>query len=106
MNDSVADAFSILAAALFSSQRGRHGTANRAALSRTGRAAVERNRIFGEAFSKDSEFYAFYRSMTAYADAFSTPNTTLVLPPDSEFFQYFNSELPRTSTQTTTPASK
>jgi membrane protease subunit HflC len=71
-----------------------------------GQGDAERNRIFGEAFSKDSEFYAFYRSMTAYADAFSTPNTTLVLPPDSEFFQYFNSELPRTSTQTTTPASK
>jgi len=71
-----------------------------------GQGEAERNRVFGEAFSKDPEFYAFYRSMTAYADAFGTPNTTLVLPPDSEFFQYFNSELPRTPAQATTPASK
>jgi membrane protease subunit HflC len=71
-----------------------------------GQGEAERNRVFSEAFSKDPEFYAFYRSMTAYSDSLGTPNTTLVLPPDSEFFQYFNSELPKTPVQATTPASK
>jgi modulator of FtsH protease HflC len=61
-----------------------------------GQGEAERNRIFGEAFSKDPEFYAFYRSMTAYADALSSANTTLVLSPNSEFFQYFKSEEKRT----------
>jgi membrane protease subunit HflC len=68
-----------------------------------GQGEAERNRIFGEAFSKDPEFYAFYRSMTAYQNALASQNSTLVLSPDSEFFQYFNSELPKT---TQTPATK
>jgi len=51
----------------------------------------ERNRIFAEAFSKDSEFFEFYRSMNAYSDALSDSGTTMVLSPTSEFFRYFNS---------------
>jgi membrane protease subunit HflC len=62
-----------------------------------GEGEGERNRIFGEAFSKDPEFYAFYRSMTAYQNALASPNSTLVLSPNSEFFQYFNSEVPKTT---------
>jgi membrane protease subunit HflC len=57
-----------------------------------GQGEAERNRIFGEAFAKDPEFYAFYRSMTAYATSLSSPDTTLILSPNSEFFQYFKSE--------------
>ena len=51
----------------------------------------ERNRIFAEAFSKDSEFFEFYRSMNAYSDALADSGTTMVLSPTSEFFRYFNS---------------
>ena len=51
----------------------------------------ERNRIFAEAFSKDAEFFEFYRSMNAYSDALSDSGTTMVLSPTSEFFRYFNS---------------
>jgi membrane protease subunit HflC len=65
-----------------------------------GQGEAERNRVFGEAFSKDPEFYAFWRSMAAYSQALSSPNTTLVVPPNSEFFQYFNNELPRSTTGT------
>lgn len=60
-----------------------------------GQGDAERNRIFGEAFTKDPEFYAFYRSMTAYVQALGSGDSTLVLSPNSEFFQYFNSEVPR-----------
>jgi membrane protease subunit HflC len=51
----------------------------------------ERNRIFAEAFSKDSEFFEFYRSMNAYSEALADTGTTMVLSPTSEFFRYFNS---------------
>lgn len=60
-----------------------------------GEGEAERSKIFGEAFSADPEFYAFYRSMTAYAQALGKGDATLVLSPTSEFFQYFNSEVPR-----------
>jgi membrane protease subunit HflC len=60
-----------------------------------GQGEAERNRIFGEAFAKDAEFYAFYRSMQAYAEALGSGDSTLVLSPTSEFFQYFNNELPK-----------
>jgi len=51
----------------------------------------ERNRIFAEAFSKDAEFFEFYRSMNAYSKALADTGTTMVLSPTSEFFRYFNS---------------
>ena len=51
----------------------------------------ERNRIFAEAFSRDSEFFEFYRSMNAYSEALANSGTTMVLSPTSEFFRYFNS---------------
>ena len=50
----------------------------------------ERNRIFAEAFSKDAEFFEFYRSMNAYSEALADTGTTMVLSPTSEFFRYFN----------------
>jgi membrane protease subunit HflC len=60
-----------------------------------GQGDAERNRVFGEAFSRDPEFYAFYRSMQAYSASLGSGDSTLVLSPKSEFFQYFNSELPK-----------
>lgn len=53
-----------------------------------GEGEGERNRIFAEAFQQDPEFFAFYRSMQAYAKSLSSSGTTLVLKPDSEFFKY------------------
>jgi len=49
-----------------------------------------RNRVLGAAYGKDPEFFAFYRSMTAYRSAFGRGDTNLVLSPDSDFFRYFN----------------
>lgn len=60
-----------------------------------GQGEAERSRIFGEAFTNDPEFYAFYRSMTAYVASLSNGDATMVLSPNSEFFQYFNSEEPK-----------
>ena len=50
-----------------------------------------RNRILGEAFRQDPEFFDFYRSMEAYGEAFSE-GTTMVLSPDSDFFRYFGTK--------------
>ena len=56
-----------------------------------GQADAERNRIFADAYSKDPEFFAFFRSMDAYTKTFDPKNTTVVLSPDSQFFDYLNS---------------
>ncbi|MFP1633497.1 protease modulator HflC [Zhengella sp. ZM62] len=54
-----------------------------------GEGEGERNRIFAEAFSRDPEFFEFYRSMTAYEKALQQEGTTMILSPESEFFRYF-----------------
>ncbi len=54
-----------------------------------GQGDGERNKIFAEAFSKDPEFFAFYRSMQAYITSMKGKDTTMVLSPNSEFFKYF-----------------
>lgn len=45
--------------------------------------------IYAEAFEKDPEFYAFIRTLEAYKKSLGR-DTTVVLPSDSEFFQYLN----------------
>ena len=44
---------------------------------------------YAKAFNQDKEFYSFYRSTEAYRNSLANPETTLVINPDSEFFQYF-----------------
>lgn len=52
---------------------------------------AEKNRVFAQAFGKDPDFFAFYRSMQAYeAGMKGDTETKMVLSPDSEFFRYFN----------------
>lgn len=53
-----------------------------------GEGEAERTRVLNEAFGRDPEFFAFWRSMEAYDRAFSE-GTTMVLSPNSEFFRYF-----------------
>jgi len=57
-----------------------------------GEADARRNAIFAEAFSRDPEFFEFYRSLTAYTRALQGSNSTLVLSPDSEFFDYLKTD--------------
>jgi modulator of FtsH protease HflC len=44
--------------------------------------------IYGTAYGKDPEFYAFYRSMQAYKDSFRNKSDVMVLDPSSDFFKY------------------
>jgi membrane protease subunit HflC len=57
-----------------------------------GQADAERNAIFAEAFGRDPEFFEFYRSLTAYERSLRGVNSTMVLSPDSEFFNYLRSD--------------
>ena len=54
-----------------------------------GEGDAERNRIFAEAFTKDENFFDFYRSMEAYRKSLADTDTTVILSPDSEFFRFF-----------------
>jgi membrane protease subunit HflC len=56
-----------------------------------GEGDAERNRLFAEAYSKDPDFFAFYRSMSAYETGFKSNDTRFLLRPDSDFFRYFGS---------------
>lgn len=64
--------------------------ANREAEIARGEADAQRNNIFAAAFGADAEFFEFYRSMTAYERALQGNNSTMVITPDSEFFQYLD----------------
>ena len=44
--------------------------------------------IYAKAYSKNPEFYAFYRSLEAYRNSFSEKSDVLVLEPNSDFFKY------------------
>lgn len=47
--------------------------------------------IYAKAYNQDPEFYAFYRSLQAYKEAFANKNDVMVLDPQSEFFKYLQS---------------
>jgi membrane protease subunit HflC len=46
--------------------------------------------IYANAYQKDPEFYAFYRSIDAYRKSMGNPGDILVLDPNNEFFRYLN----------------
>lgn len=54
-----------------------------------GQGDAEAIRTYNEAFNKDKDFYSFTRSMEAYRGALATPETRLILSPDSAFFKNF-----------------
>jgi membrane protease subunit HflC len=55
-----------------------------------GEGDATRNQIFADAFNKDPDFFAFYRSMQAYETSLKSNDTRLLLKPDTNFFRYFN----------------
>ncbi|QMU57312.1 MAG: protease modulator HflC [Boseongicola sp.] len=57
-----------------------------------GEADAERNNIFAQAFGADPEFFEFYRSMAAYENALKGSNSTMVITPDSEFFEFLKGD--------------
>lgn len=56
-----------------------------------GEGDAQRNAIYALAYGRDVEFFEFYRSMIAYRTAVRS-GTPIVIPPDSEFFEYFGDQ--------------
>jgi membrane protease subunit HflC len=54
-----------------------------------GEGDATRNAVFASAYGKDVEFFEFYRSMQSYRASLVNTDTTMLLSPKSEFFQYF-----------------
>jgi len=47
---------------------------------------------YAQAYSQNSDFYSFYRSLESYKKSFSGQNDVMVLNPNTEFFRHFNPE--------------
>ena len=46
---------------------------------------------YAEAFNRDPDFYAFYRSLEAYRNSFKSKSDVIVVEPNSDFFKYMRS---------------
>src|SRR3569623_1249513 len=66
--------------------------ANKASEILRGQGDAARSAIFAQAYGADPEFFEFYRSLQSYRTALSSTGTTMVLTPNSEFFQYFKAD--------------
>jgi membrane protease subunit HflC len=64
-------------------------TAKREAEEIKGGADAEAAAIYAEAYNQDREFFSFYKSMESYKEAVGN-NTRLIIPLDSEFYQYLD----------------
>ena len=53
-----------------------------------GEGDAEASILYASAYEKNPDFYAFYRSLEAYRQAFAKPNGVLVLDQNSEFMRY------------------
>jgi membrane protease subunit HflC len=53
-----------------------------------GEGDAQAAKIYANAYNRDPEFAAFYRSMNAYKESLKTDNTKMIISPDSEFFKY------------------
>jgi membrane protease subunit HflC len=69
--------------------------ANRDAAKVKGEGDAKAAGIYADSYSKDPEFYAFYRSLAAYRASMETGNGVLILKPDSPFLHYFDDPAPR-----------
>jgi modulator of FtsH protease HflC len=55
-----------------------------------GKGDAKAAEIYAAAYSKNPEFYAFYRSIAAYRRSLGNEGDLLVIGPDSEFLRYLN----------------
>jgi len=53
-----------------------------------GEGDAKASNIYSTSFSKDPEFYRFYRSLEAYKETFREKSDVMLIQPDSAFFRY------------------
>ncbi len=54
-----------------------------------GQGDATASEVYARSYSKDPEFYSFYRSMQSYRESLGTAGDLLVIAPDGAFFKYF-----------------
>ena len=54
-----------------------------------GSGDAEATKIFADAFTRDEEFFSFYRTMQAYKNTLKKEDTSMILSPDNDFMKYF-----------------
>ncbi len=59
-----------------------------------GEGDASASEVYAKSYSKNAEFYSFYRSMQSYRDAVGTQGDMLVIAPDSAYFKYFSKPQP------------
>jgi membrane protease subunit HflC len=60
-----------------------------------GEGDASASEVYAKSYSKNAEFYSFYRSMQSYRDAVGTQGDVLVIAPDNAYFKYFNKSQPQ-----------
>jgi len=60
-----------------------------------GQGDASASEVFARSYSKNAEFYSFYRSMQSYRESIGTPGDMLVVAPDSAYFKYFKLPQPQ-----------
>ncbi len=63
-----------------------------------GRGDAEATRVYGQAYNRDPEFYAFLRTLESYREG-ANSGSTLVLTTDSDFFRYLKDAEPGTTSR-------
>ena len=60
-----------------------------------GQGDASASEVYAKSYSKNAEFYSFYRSMKSYREAVGTQGDVLVIAPDNSYFKYFNKSAPQ-----------
>ena len=60
-----------------------------------GQGDASASEVFAKSYSKNAEFYSFYRSMQSYRESVGTQGDMLVIAPDNAYFKYFNKTQPQ-----------
>jgi len=62
--------------------------ANRQANETRGAGDAAASAVYGKSYSKDADFYSFYRSMQSYRQSIGKEGDVLVISPDSAYFKF------------------
>lgn len=68
-----------------------------------GKADAAATRVYGEAFGRNPEFYAFLRTLEVYGEK-ANKNSVLILTTDSDFYRYVKQAIPESEQRLSTPA--
>jgi len=60
-----------------------------------GEGDASASEVYARSYTKDAEFYSFYRSMESYRESVGTQSDILVVAPDSAYFKYFKQSKPQ-----------